>query len=99
MPSARTDRPITRYGRLHVGVGVQAALEVEDVREAGAREEPRHVGAADAVVADDDRLGLRVELGNTRRNPSVSASCEPSMREWAHRRGHTGPRRCSFGRG
>jgi hypothetical protein len=47
---------------VHVGVGVEAAFEVEHLREAGPDQRPGDVGAAGPVVADDDRLRSRVEL-------------------------------------
>src|SRR5918993_1921411 len=74
--SARAARPgppldlgrfgsVPRYRRVHRGIGIEAAFEVQDPLEAGSPEGPGDVGAAVAVVADHDELACGVELGKT----------------------------------
>ena len=47
---------VPRYRRVHRGIGIEAAFEVQDPLEAGSPEGPGDVRAAVAVVADHDDL-------------------------------------------
>jgi hypothetical protein len=56
-------RSVTRHRCVHGRVGVKPTFEVVGVFEARAVQNAGHVGAAGAMVTDDDRLGMRVEVG------------------------------------
>jgi hypothetical protein len=60
---------VPRYRRVHRGIGIEAAFEVQDLLEAGSPEGAGDVGAAVAVVADHDGLACGVELGKTLLQP------------------------------